>query len=130
LNAPAAVEILDDELKRAFFLLIETPGIGIAVEGTRLKNIPRVFLRRTGFFLYYRVNTAEDVVEVHALWHSARVGYRGCRLTQVLLTMPTGISRAPAVRRSDIEEHGQRHELDKGSCVPHRTPRRSCSSMS
>ena len=39
---------------------------------SRFEGVRRLFLSRTGYHLYYRVNEAERQVEVLALWHARR----------------------------------------------------------
>jgi plasmid stabilization system protein ParE len=51
-------------------LLAEHPGIGSKYVGARVADVRRLYLGRTGYFIYYRAD--EISLEVLALWHARR----------------------------------------------------------
>ena len=70
-----APEALEEELRAAFELLLETPQIGLRVPTRKRKFMRRILLARTGYYLYY-LNTSPGI-EILALWHSSRRPPRG-----------------------------------------------------
>jgi plasmid stabilization system protein ParE len=69
-NRPKAPLLLSDELRRAFELIREHPGIGKRAIGVEAEGIQRYHLRGTNRYLYYLVQG--DVIEVLRLWGSQR----------------------------------------------------------
>ena len=65
--APGAVRL---DVEQAIEMLCAQPGLGTRVETGRSPQIRRLFLDRTGYFLYYRVN--RGALEVISVWHSSR----------------------------------------------------------
>ena len=61
-NRPAAPDLLRDELRQAFRLLLKQPHIGAKSLDAEFGDIRRLFLRGTRYFTYYSVN--ERDVEV------------------------------------------------------------------
>lgn len=64
---PAAVR---EDLKAAFKLLLQQPGIGLRVASARLAGTRRLHLERIRYFVYYRVKGEE--LMVLSVWHSRR----------------------------------------------------------
>jgi plasmid stabilization system protein ParE len=71
-NRSAAPEALREDLSRALDLISRQPLIGSAATNTKLPGVRRVYLSRVRYFLYYRVTTEPQQVEVLALWHASR----------------------------------------------------------
>lgn len=69
LSVPGAVR---EDLKGAFNLLLQQPGVGIQVVTARLPGTRRLYLKRIRYFLYYRVQG--DDLFVLSVWHSSRGG--------------------------------------------------------
>jgi plasmid stabilization system protein ParE len=65
-------EALADELEHAFELISRQPGVGLPAQGTRLRGVRRVLLRRVGYLLYYRVAPGKDELHVLAFRHARR----------------------------------------------------------
>jgi len=71
-NRPAAPEALREDVGRAFDLISRQPGIGSVAMNKRLQGVRRIYLSRVRYYLYYRVTTSPQQVEVLALWHASR----------------------------------------------------------
>lgn len=69
-NRPAAPELLTEEIRRAFRLLVAQPLSGAQVPNTVSEGIRSLYLRGTRYCLYYST-TVEDI-EVLRLWHASR----------------------------------------------------------
>jgi len=69
-NRPAAPELFGRELQATVRRLQALPGIGRAFDDW--PGIRRVLLLRCRYHVYYAVLPAEQVVEIRAVWHSAR----------------------------------------------------------
>ncbi len=67
LSAPGAVR---EDLKAAFKVLLQQPGIGVKVASARLDGTRRLHLERIRYFIYYRVKNYE--LAVLSVWHSSR----------------------------------------------------------
>jgi plasmid stabilization system protein ParE len=52
-NREKAPQALEEELRTTFKLLLETPQIGALVPTRKRKFMRRVFLARTGYYVYY-----------------------------------------------------------------------------
>ena len=65
--APGAVRT---DIEEALTILVEQPGLGTKTETGRPLQVRRFLLRRTSYFLYYRVRGME--LEVLSFWHSSR----------------------------------------------------------
>ena len=61
-------ELLRREIGRALALLRETPHIG--ARDMQWPHVRRLYLRRVGYFIYYR--SGDECVDVLAFWHEAR----------------------------------------------------------
>lgn len=65
--APAAVR---EELKAAFQLLLQQPGVGVKVVSARMPDTRRLHLKRIGYFVHYRVRGEQ--LYILSVWHSSR----------------------------------------------------------
>ena len=71
-NRSAAPFMLEDELQHVVWLLSQKPDIG-AVFGRRARFVVRfLYMPKTGYHVYYRVNRKHRRVEILVLWHAAR----------------------------------------------------------
>jgi plasmid stabilization system protein ParE len=71
-NRPAAPVALEEELRRAFALIAQHPLAGARARNAKLAGVRRVHLSRIHYYLYYRVRSSPETVEVLALWHTSR----------------------------------------------------------
>lgn len=69
-NRPAAPGAIRLDLQAALDVLVEHPGIGTRVENARDPETRRLYLARTGYFVYYRAKGRN--LEVIAFWHASR----------------------------------------------------------
>ena len=67
--APGAVW---QEVERAFALIAGQPRIGSRAKDVRLPGVQRILLPTIKYYLYYRVLSEPDRIEVVALWHRRR----------------------------------------------------------
>lgn len=67
LDAPGAIA---KDVGESLALLAEHPGIGSKYEGARVPDVRRLYMGRTGYFIYYRADDA--TLSVLALWHARR----------------------------------------------------------
>jgi plasmid stabilization system protein ParE len=65
--APGAVR---QDIQDALTVLVIQPGIGGKVETGRTSQVRRFYLSRTGYWLYYRVDSG--TLEVLCFWHASR----------------------------------------------------------
>jgi plasmid stabilization system protein ParE len=78
-NAPDA---FTEELAAALVALAVTPRLGALYARVKRPGVRRLFLRRTGYHLYYVVDDVRAAVTVRAVWHSygyQRKGGATCR---------------------------------------------------
>lgn len=68
-GAPNAVQ---DELTRAFRLILNQPRMGSPALDVALPNVRRIHLSRIAHYLYYRVLESEGIIEVLAVWSDSR----------------------------------------------------------
>lgn len=61
-------ELLRQEVGRALALLREVPHVG--ARDLQWLNVRRFYLRRVGYFIYYRIG--DECIDVLAFWHEAR----------------------------------------------------------
>ena len=71
-NRLAARGALRDDLKVAFKLLLQQPGVGAMVASARLAGTRRLHLERIRYVVYYRIKGEELVVL--SVRHSSRGG--------------------------------------------------------
>jgi plasmid stabilization system protein ParE len=69
-NRPAAQSLFIDELEQTLAAVSLSPSLGAPARSDRVRGVRRVLLRRTSYYLYYRVRG--ETLEVLALWHAAR----------------------------------------------------------
>lgn len=69
-NRVAVPVAVREDLKAAFKLLLQQPGIGLRVASARLAGTRRLHLERIRYFVYYRVKGEE--LMVLSVWHSRR----------------------------------------------------------
>jgi plasmid stabilization system protein ParE len=67
LDAPGAI---GQDVGEGLALLAEHPGIGSKYLGTRVPDVRRLYLGRTGYFIYYRASSS--TLDVLAFWHARR----------------------------------------------------------
>ena len=69
-NRPAAPGAISNDLRAALDALVEQPSIGTRIEISRADEVRRLYLVRTGYFVYYRVRGR--FLEVIAFRHARR----------------------------------------------------------
>lgn len=69
-NRDKAPLAFDEDLDRAFALILDHPAVGAKVGGTRRSGARRLYLNRIRYYLYYEVT--DGAIVVLALSHSAR----------------------------------------------------------
>ncbi len=69
LSVPDALRV---DIKAAFGLLIQQPGIGALVVNAKIAGVRRLHLGRIRYFVYYRIKNGELVIL--SFWHSSRGG--------------------------------------------------------
>lgn len=72
LNRPAAPNAIREELERASLLISVRPGIGARARNVSLPGVRRLHLDRVRYYVYYRVVTNPEQVEILAFWHASR----------------------------------------------------------
>ena len=73
LNRPKAPNAIREELERASSLISVQPEIGARARNISLPGVRRLLLARIRYYVYYRVVTEPEQVEVLAFWHASRV---------------------------------------------------------
>ena len=63
---------VQDELRRAFRLILNQPQIGPPALDVDVSDVRRIHLSRIGHYLYYRVLEAEGIIEVLSVWSDSR----------------------------------------------------------
>jgi len=53
-------------------LLVMTPNIGQRATGTFKRNLRKMYLRRVGYVIYYRVIGSPPRLQILAFWHARR----------------------------------------------------------
>ena len=71
-NRTAARTTVWQEVQQAFLALASEPRIGSKARDVRLPGVQRILLPVIKYYLYYRVLTGPDRVEILALWHRRR----------------------------------------------------------
>jgi plasmid stabilization system protein ParE len=72
LNRPNAPNAIREELERASLLISLQPEIGARARNVSLTGVRRLHLDRVRYYLYYRVVTDAERIDVLAFWHSSR----------------------------------------------------------
>ena len=70
-NRPASPELFAREFAWAVDFLSACPTMGTPIRANP-KEIRRVYLKKTRYHIYYRLDHAAQVVEIRAVWHTAR----------------------------------------------------------
>jgi plasmid stabilization system protein ParE len=70
MNRTASPDLFVSELKNMLAAIALMPSLGSPSKDEKVPGVRRVLLRRTRYQVYYRVR--DDVLEVLAVWHSAR----------------------------------------------------------
>ena len=71
LKAPNAIR---EELERAAALISLQPESGALARNVSLPGVRRIHLTRIRYYLFYRVVSDREAIEILALWHSSRQG--------------------------------------------------------
>jgi plasmid stabilization system protein ParE len=72
LNRPKAPNAIREELERASSLISVQPKVGARARNISLPGARRLQLARVRYYVYYRVVTEPEQVEVLAFWHASR----------------------------------------------------------
>jgi len=72
LNRPKAPNAIREELERASLLISVQPNIGAQARNVSLPDVRRLRLARVRYYVYYRVVTNPEQVEILAFWHVSR----------------------------------------------------------
>jgi plasmid stabilization system protein ParE len=71
-NRPKAPNAIREELERASSLISLEPEIGMRARNVSLRGVRRVHLARVHYYLYYRVVSDPERIEILAFWHTSR----------------------------------------------------------
>ena len=71
-NRPAAPTLFLDELEHAYELIRSQPQLGQPARASRIQGVRRVALRRSRYYVYYRIANDESAVVVLSVWHTSR----------------------------------------------------------
>jgi plasmid stabilization system protein ParE len=71
-NRPKAPNAIREELERASLLISIQPEIGARARNTSLAGVRRLHLARVRYYVYYRLVTDPERIEVLAFWHESR----------------------------------------------------------
>jgi plasmid stabilization system protein ParE len=71
-NRTRAPGLFQQELRRAFRLIAEYPEAGALTDDVEVDGVRRVLLAATQHYLYYRVNSFQQRIEVLAIWSTSR----------------------------------------------------------
>lgn len=71
-NRPWAPFLVLDELERLIGLLTDAPEIGQPYTHGGLKNIRRLRIRKTPYFIYYHYTPGGDVATIVSAWSAMR----------------------------------------------------------
>jgi plasmid stabilization system protein ParE len=71
-NRPKAPNAIREELERASLLISVQPEIGARARNISLGGVRRLHLARVRYYVYYRVVTDPERIEVLAFWHESR----------------------------------------------------------
>jgi plasmid stabilization system protein ParE len=69
-SASCAGGAVREDVKSAFQLLLQQPGVGVKVISARMPGTRRLHLKRIGYFIYYRAR--DEQLYVLSVWHSSR----------------------------------------------------------
>ncbi len=60
------------ELARTLRLIGDTPGLGVSWPTSRRPDLRRIFMKQSGYHVYFTVDVQSHVIDVLAIWGSAR----------------------------------------------------------
>ncbi len=63
---------VEEEVARAFALLVESPGIGVLYSNKNVPGLRRYRLHGTPYYIYYSVDSDKESLVVAALWSAMR----------------------------------------------------------
>lgn len=72
INRTAAPNAIRQDFESMVRLLARTPNIGRRATDTVKRNVRKMFLRRVGFVIYYRVIGSPPRLQILAFWHARR----------------------------------------------------------
>lgn len=72
LNRPKAPNAIREELERASLVISVQPNIGARARNVGLPGVRRIRLARVRYYVYSRVVTDPEQVEILAFWHTSR----------------------------------------------------------
>ncbi len=93
-NRPRAPRLLREELAEALQLLRRTPGAGAPYPHRRLRDVRRLVLQRTRYYVYYVIGS--DGVSILAVMERApraRASSAHAAIGRVMTSLPCGIFR-------------------------------------
>ena len=70
INRTAAPNLFTLELEQSLRIVQAAPALGAPARSVRLPGVRRVLMRRTRYYIYYRL--AGDRLDVLAVWHTSR----------------------------------------------------------
>ena len=71
-NRQAAPNAIAEDLDAMIEIIKSTPDIGRIAAETKAPNVRKIFLRRVGFLIYYRVIGSPPRLQIMAFWHARR----------------------------------------------------------
>jgi plasmid stabilization system protein ParE len=71
-NRPKAPNAIREEFERASLLISVQPEIGARARNISLAGVRRLHLARVRYYIYYRVVTDPERIEILAFWHESR----------------------------------------------------------
>jgi plasmid stabilization system protein ParE len=72
LNRPKAPNAIREDLDRASSLISVQPEVGARATNVSLAGVRRLHLARVRYYIYYRVVTDPERVQLLAFWHTSR----------------------------------------------------------
>jgi plasmid stabilization system protein ParE len=72
LNRPKAPNAIREDLDRASSLISVQPEVGARATNVSLAGVRRLHLARVRYYVYYRVVTDPERVQLLAFWHTSR----------------------------------------------------------
>jgi plasmid stabilization system protein ParE len=72
LNRPKAPNAIREDLDRASSLISVQPDVGARARNVSLTGVRRLHLARVRYYVYYRVVTDPERVQLLAFWHTSR----------------------------------------------------------
>ena len=72
LNRPKAPNAIREELERVSSIISVQPLLGTRARNISLSGVRRLHIARVRYFVYYRVLTNPERIEILAFWHASR----------------------------------------------------------